>query len=58
MYTEQKCNTCGKNTPVEEMPLTMAYVPWQEWKHLYEIEKGFECGTIFKDLDKKYVGCK
>ncbi|MCB7081387.1 spore coat associated protein CotJA [bacterium 210928-DFI.3.100] len=29
----------------------MAYVPWQEWRSLYEVEKGFQCGTIFAELN-------
>ena len=29
----------------------MAYVPWQEWRSLYEVEKGFRCGTIFAELN-------
>ena len=38
------------------MPLAMAYVPWQEWRNLYETEKGFHRGTIFAELDKPFLG--
>lgn len=38
------------------MPIGMAYVPWQHWNELYEIEKGFKAGTIFPELNKPYVG--
>lgn len=38
------------------MPLGMAYVPWQQWRKLYEAEKGFRCGTIFSELDKPFKG--
>ena len=36
---------------VDSLPLAMAYVPWQEWRSLYEVEKGFRCGTIFAELN-------
>ena len=36
---------------LDSMPLAMAYVPWQEWRSLYEVEKGFRCGTIFAELN-------
>lgn len=38
------------------MPIAMAYVPWQEWRALYEAEKGFHCGTIFEELNKPFRG--
>lgn len=39
-----------------DMPLAMAYVPWQEWQNIYEAEKGFHRGTIFEELDKPFCG--
>ena len=51
--------TCTGPTVCEElsgMPLAMAYVPWQKWQHLYEVEKGFCRGTIFEELDKPFQG--
>lgn len=44
--------------PFKDFPVAMAYVPWQEWNHVYEIEKGFEIGTIFPELNKPFTGCK
>lgn len=41
---------------LSEMPLAMAYVPWQKWRRLYEAEKGFQQGTIFEELDKPFRG--
>lgn len=41
---------------LEYRPLAMAYVPRQNWNHLYEIEKGFQKGTIFEKLDKPFLG--
>ena len=31
------------------LSIAMAYVPWQEWRSLYE--EGFRCGTIFAELN-------
>ena len=38
------------------MPIAMAYVPWQEWRSVYEVEKGLHCGTIFEELFKPFQG--
>ena len=34
----------------------MAYVPMQVWKKPYEMEIGFQRGTIFHALDKPFLG--
>lgn len=36
--------------------LAMAYVPWQTWRDIYEVEKALEHGTIFCELDKPFLG--
>ncbi len=35
----------------ERTPLAMAYVPCQQWGETYNIENGFERGTVFPELD-------
>mgnify|MGYP002512026663 CR=1 FL=1 len=52
------CAACteGRYDELSEMPLAMAYVPWQTWCNLYEAEKGFCRGTIFEELDKPFKG--
>ncbi len=30
----------------EEYPVAMAYVPWQYWNAVYDLEKGLAYGTI------------
>ena len=51
------CHVGGSNRtmPPSVSPSTpsrpMAYVPWQEWRSLYEVEKVFRCGTIFAELN-------
>ena len=37
-------------------PLVMAYVPWQEWGERYDEARGFEHGTIFRDLYYPFMG--
>lgn len=47
---------CERDDVLEGMPLAMAYVPWQNWRRIYDIEKGFQRGTIFEELDKPFYG--
>ena len=37
-------------------PLAMAYIPYQNWGMLYDAEEGLKRGTIFKELDKPFIG--
>lgn len=41
---------------LEDMPLAMAYVPWQRWQNIYDAEKGFCNGTIFQELNLPFRG--
>ena len=46
---------------LEDMTLAMAYVPYQQWRDLYDPNEGFKRGTIFKELDFPFTcakGCK
>lgn len=50
-----------KDLPIDHhydnFPIAMAYVPWQHFGKLYEnLEKGFENGTIFPELNKPFTG--
>ena len=47
---------CDRDDALEVMPLAMAYVPWQNWRKIYEPEKAFCRGTIFEELDKPFHG--
>lgn len=40
----------------DHVPLAMAYVPVQRWRQIYEDEVGLERGTIFRELDKPFIG--
>lgn len=55
--------SCGCNTerPLfpngnpAQMPIAMAYVPWQMWGQTYPMEQGFVRGTIFPELDLPFM---
>ncbi len=40
----------------EDMVLAMAYVPWQTWRDIYDVEKALCVGTIFSELDLPFKG--
>ena len=58
----KKCG-CGSSTPnsrwgLKGYPLSMVYSPYQEWSGLYDMQTGLSRGTIFKELDLPFEGCK
>ncbi len=40
----------------EHRSLAMAYVPWQEYKDLYDPETAWRQGTLFQQLDLPFSG--
>lgn len=71
LYRREGCYNTMRQMPqtpeipdgmLENMPLAMSYVPWQRWQNILEAEKGFHCGTIFRDLVKPFEhaggGCR
>ena len=48
--TSGRCRVHGEDQ-LAGLPLAMAYVPMQQWRNLYDLENGFERGTLFKELD-------
>lgn len=53
--SESVCKVLCKDS-LSQMPLAMAYIPWQKWNDIYETCKGFQRGTIFAELDKTFLG--
>jgi len=52
-------NGCGApcaNTLLEELPLGMAYVPWQSYGTMYPLQQGWRRGTMFPSLDFDFMG--
>ena len=53
---EQPCDQ-----PIDElknMPIGMAYVPWQQWRMIYEPKEALKRGTIFQELDLPFEASK
>ena len=40
----------------DDMVLAMAYVKWQKWQKIYDVEKALHCGTIFQELNLPFCG--
>ena len=45
-----------KSDSLMNMPVAMAYVPWQFFRDVYEPDKALQCGTIFPELNKPFFG--
>ena len=44
-------------TYVDQVPIAMAYVPWQQNCNMYEnLDEAFRIGTIFPVLNKPFKG--
>ncbi|MBE6688501.1 MAG: spore coat associated protein CotJA [Ruminococcaceae bacterium] len=60
---KDNCNECGY-TPAQscgctrEVPLAISSIGIQKWCDIYDFEQGFRSGTIFKQLDLPFCGCK
>ena len=40
----------------QPLSLAMAYVPYQQFRDLYEPEEALAAGTLFRELDKPFYG--
>lgn len=48
--------TTQNQTPLQDLPIGMAYIPLQRWQKVYDPAVGFDRGTIFEELDKPFLG--
>ncbi|MFI3172818.1 MAG: spore coat associated protein CotJA [Eubacteriales bacterium] len=39
-----------------DLPIAMAYVPWQKWENTFDTDKILSKGTLFPDLYKPFLG--
>ena len=39
-----------------QFPIAMAYIPWQQFRQTYDLNKALCAGTIFPELDKPFCG--
>ncbi len=44
------------NTELKNLPLTMAYVPFQTIEGTYNRDEALKAGTLFPNLDKPFLG--
>lgn len=58
----QREQFCPDTSPggMEQYPVGMGYIPWQQWQQTYPLERAFHRGTIFPDLDLPFMrgGCR
>lgn len=50
------CENAAVFTNCPDQVLAMAYVPFQRFGDVYEVERGFIAGTLFAELDKPFKG--
>lgn len=50
------CEYAVTFAPVDEMPLTIGYVPMQRYNTTFELNKALQVGTVFPELCKPFVG--
>lgn len=55
-YEEKNTPCCDRDDELAGMPPAMAYVPWQNWRKVYDVQRGLSRGTIFEELDKPFCG--
>lgn len=53
--TSRNCPQPEGEFPLD-MPVGMCYVPMQRWEKIYDNSMALERGTIFKALDKPFIG--
>lgn len=51
-------NSKFNNVMLKDLPLTMAYVPFQNIEGVYSNEEALKVGTLFPNLDKPFLGRK
>lgn len=56
MRPSAPCPGIRQSDPLSNMPVAMAYVPWQFFREVYEPDKALQYGTIFPELNKPFYG--
>lgn len=47
---------CNKETTLNNFPLAMAYVPWQDYGNIYAQPQALRNGTMFAELNLDFAG--
>lgn len=45
-------------TPLDQLPLTMVYIPMQKFGKTLEPEAALDAGTLFPELEKPFLGAR
>ena len=53
---ERMTRTCDSTYDLSNFPVGMAYVPWQYFHTVYDVDKALCYGTIFPELNKPFYG--
>ena len=53
---ERMPRSCNSSYDLSNLPLGMAYVPWQYFHTVYDVDKAINYGTIFPELNKPFYG--
>lgn len=56
MNSDHPYMTDFKRPDCENQTIAMAYVPWQQFRNLYDLDRALQVGTIFAELDKPFTG--
>lgn len=54
--SEKECSCKQGRDYIENMPLAMSYVPWQDWEKVYEPCEAIKAGTLFPELNLQFYG--
>ena len=54
----ERSGCSDRDDALDGMPIAMAYVPWQEWREICDLEKALCQGTIFQELNLEFLGRK
>ena len=54
--TQAGCGAPCPTAQLEEMPLAMAYVPWQNFGTMYPVQQAIRQGTLFPELNLDFMG--
>ena len=46
------------NTPLKDLPIAMAYVPFQKIENVFSQDEALKSGTLFANLEKPFLGKK
>lgn len=50
------CPISCKDKYLENAPLAMGYVPWQNFNETFDLKKALSVGTVFPELCKPFCG--